>query len=91
MTHVTAMPDTYPADLGDVDRAALARCIDQCFECAQTRTAYADACLSAAMVAELYLRRRVRPARQQASALPGLRAGVPPLPAGLPGTAYRVG
>src|SRR3954447_16114367 len=53
MTHVAAMLDTYPADLGDVDRAALARCIDECFDCAQTCTACADACLSEATVAEL--------------------------------------
>src|SRR4051812_29399701 len=44
---------TYPADLGDVDRAALARCIEECFDCAQTCTACADACLSEATVADL--------------------------------------
>jgi hypothetical protein len=53
MTHVAQMLDTYPADLGDVDRAALARCIDECFDCGQACTACADACLSEAMVAEL--------------------------------------
>src|SRR5258706_4854831 len=53
MTHATAMLDSYPADLGDVDRAALARCIDECFDCAETSTACADACLSEATVAEL--------------------------------------
>jgi hypothetical protein len=39
--------------LGGVDRDALARCIDECFTCAQTCTACADACLSEDMVAEL--------------------------------------
>jgi hypothetical protein len=49
MTHATAMLDTYPADLGNVDKQALADCIDACFDCAQTCTA----CLSESMVAEL--------------------------------------
>jgi hypothetical protein len=40
------MLDTYPADLGRVDRQALAACIDACFDCAQACTACADACLS---------------------------------------------
>jgi hypothetical protein len=53
MTQATQMLDTYPADLGSVDRNALARCIDECFTCAQTCTACADACLSEEMVAEL--------------------------------------
>jgi hypothetical protein len=53
MTHATAMLDTYPADLGNVDKQALADCIDVCFDCAQTCTACADACLSESMVAEL--------------------------------------
>ena len=53
MTHVTQMLDTYPADLGGVDRATLARCIEACFDCAQTCTACADACLSEEHVAEL--------------------------------------
>jgi hypothetical protein len=53
MTHATAMLDTYPADLGNVDKQALADCIDACFDCAQTCTACADACLSESMVAEL--------------------------------------
>ncbi|MGM1062156.1 four-helix bundle copper-binding protein [Saccharothrix sp. Mg75] len=42
----------YPADLGKVDREALAKCIQACFECAQACTACADACLSEAGVAE---------------------------------------
>src|SRR5436305_14473214 len=53
MTHVEEMLRTYPADLGDVDRAALVRCIDECFDCSQTCTACADACLSEAGVADL--------------------------------------
>jgi hypothetical protein len=36
MTHVEEMLRTYPADLGDVDRASLVRCIDECFDCSQT-------------------------------------------------------
>ena len=44
---------TYPADLGGTDRDALARAIGQCFECAQTWTACADACLSEDGVANL--------------------------------------
>src|SRR6185312_3669501 len=53
MTHVAEMLRTYPADLGDVDRAALVRCIDECFDCSQTCTASADVCLSEADVADL--------------------------------------
>jgi hypothetical protein len=53
MGYVTAMLDTYPADLGGVDRAALARCIEACFDCAQSCTACADACLSEQQVADL--------------------------------------
>jgi hypothetical protein len=47
------MLETYPADLGGVDRDALARCIQECSTCAQTCTACADACLRTQMVAEL--------------------------------------
>ncbi|WP_432497434.1 four-helix bundle copper-binding protein [Kineococcus auxinigenes] len=43
------MINTYPEDLGGVDRDKLAACI----ECAQTCTACADACLSEDVVAEL--------------------------------------
>ena len=43
MTHATAMLDTYPADLGNVDKQSLAECIDACFDCAQACTACADA------------------------------------------------
>jgi len=53
MTQATAMLDTYPADLGRVDRRALARCIEECFTCSQACTACADACLSEPNVAEL--------------------------------------
>jgi hypothetical protein len=38
---------------GNVDHETLANCIAECFECAQTRTACADACLSEEDVAEL--------------------------------------
>ncbi|GAA2485391.1 four-helix bundle copper-binding protein [Streptomyces thermolineatus] len=43
----------YPADLGGVDREAMARCIEECVACAQACTACADACLSEEQVAEL--------------------------------------
>lgn len=46
MTAVTEMIRSYPADLGNIDRALLARCIDECLTCAQACTACADACLS---------------------------------------------
>ncbi|MFF8644336.1 four-helix bundle copper-binding protein [Streptomyces sp. NPDC015345] len=52
-TVVKDMLDAYPADLGGVDRAKLARCIEECVACAQACTACADACLSEDMVAEL--------------------------------------
>ena len=53
MSQTTAMLDAYPADLGNIDKDALARCIDACYTCAQACTACADACLSEEMVAEL--------------------------------------
>jgi hypothetical protein len=53
MTHVAEMLRTYPAGLGDVDRAALARCIDECLDCSQACSACADACLSESGVAGL--------------------------------------
>ncbi len=53
MHHVTAMLDTYPKDLGTIDRDKLAACIEACYECSQTCTACADACLAEDMVAEL--------------------------------------
>jgi hypothetical protein len=52
VTHAEEVLRTYP-DLGDVDRAALARCIGECFGCSQTCTACADACLGEAGVAGL--------------------------------------
>ncbi|GHH57100.1 four-helix bundle copper-binding protein [Streptomyces candidus] len=52
-TAVKAMLDTHPADLGNVDRGKLIRCIEECLACAQACTACADACLSEDMVAEL--------------------------------------
>ncbi|GGK92919.1 hypothetical protein Sme01_59430 [Sphaerisporangium melleum] len=53
MGQASAMLDTYPADLGRIDRQALAACIEACFDCAQTCTACADACLSEDAVTEL--------------------------------------
>jgi hypothetical protein len=53
MHTIEAMLEAYPKDLGDVDRAKLAACIQTCYECSQTCTACADACLSEDMVAEL--------------------------------------
>ena len=53
MTPAAEMLDAYPADLGGVDRRALAECIDACFECAQACTACADACLSEETVGDL--------------------------------------
>ncbi len=54
MSHnISAMLDTYPKDLGGIDRNALAECIAACFACAQTCTACADACLAKDMVPDL--------------------------------------
>ena len=53
MTVAARMLDTYPKDLGGIDRQKLQECIDACVECAQACTACADACLSEDMVAEL--------------------------------------
>jgi hypothetical protein len=50
---VTQLLDSYPADLGQTDRKALATCIAACVECAQACTACADACLSEKAVEEL--------------------------------------
>ncbi len=47
------MLETYPKDLGGVDKEKLLACIEACFECAQVCTACADACLSEDMVAEI--------------------------------------
>ncbi|MGN7797729.1 four-helix bundle copper-binding protein [Leifsonia sp. 22587] len=53
MSTAARMLETYPADLGGVDRGKLGTCIEACIECAQACTACADACLSDEMVAEL--------------------------------------
>ncbi|MEU7566912.1 four-helix bundle copper-binding protein [Streptomyces fradiae] len=50
---VKDMLDTYPADLGGVDREKLARCIEECIACAQACTACSDSCLSEEMVGDL--------------------------------------
>ncbi|MCD0447345.1 hypothetical protein LO763_27385 [Glycomyces sp. A-F 0318] len=47
------MLETYPADLGGIDREKLAACIGECFACAQACTACADACLSESDVGAL--------------------------------------
>jgi Domain of Unknown Function (DUF326) len=47
------MLETYPKDLGGVDRQKLLECVEACLECAQACTACADACLSEDMVADL--------------------------------------
>ena len=53
MTVAGQMLETYPKDLGGVDKEKLRACIEACYECAQACTACADACLSEDMVAEL--------------------------------------
>ena len=53
MTVAAQMLDTYPKDLGGVDREKLLACIEACVACAQACTACADACLGEDMVAEL--------------------------------------
>jgi hypothetical protein len=53
MSHITAMLDAYPKDLGNIDRQRLADCIHACFVSGETCTACADACLAEDMVAEL--------------------------------------
>jgi hypothetical protein len=52
MTHARQMLDTYPRSF-NVDAQPLAAGIEACFDCAQTCTACADACLSEENVAEL--------------------------------------
>lgn len=51
--HVQSLLKTYRKDLGNVDQQKLVDCIEACFECGQTCTACADACLAEDMVAEL--------------------------------------
>ena len=53
MTVAAQMLQTYPKDLGGIDREKLTACIEACVECAQACAACADACLSEEMVAEL--------------------------------------
>ncbi|EKA61309.1 hypothetical protein B277_08175 [Janibacter hoylei PVAS-1] len=53
MHTVEQMLETYPKDLGGIDRAKLIECIQACFECAQTCAACADACLSEDTVTDL--------------------------------------
>lgn len=52
MPYAQRMLETHPWQ-GNVDREALARCIEACFECGHSCTACADACLSEDSVAEL--------------------------------------
>ena len=53
MTATQRMLESYPRDLGRIDRPLLLACIEACFECAQVCTACADACLSEKMVGDL--------------------------------------
>jgi hypothetical protein len=53
MSTASKMLETYPQDLGGIDRAALASCIEACQECAQACTACADACLGEESVQQL--------------------------------------
>lgn len=53
MSVISHMLDTYPGDLGTLDRRALIECIDACAECSQACTACADACLGEAAVSDL--------------------------------------
>jgi hypothetical protein len=53
MTVAARILETYPADLGGIDRPKLLACIEACVECAQACTACADADLSEETVAHL--------------------------------------
>lgn len=53
MSTASKMFETYPQDLGGIDRAALTSCMEACLECAQACTACADACLSEDSVQQL--------------------------------------
>lgn len=44
MTTAAEMIRTYPADLGQVDRDALVRCIEECMACAQACRRCEQAC-----------------------------------------------
>ena len=52
MSHVKEMLESHPWP-GNVDRDELSRCIAACYECGQTCTSCADACLSEESVADL--------------------------------------
>lgn len=51
--HATAMLASHPIDHGIAGQRELAACINACFDCAQTCTTCADACLAEETVAEL--------------------------------------
>lgn len=53
MSTTSQMVDTYPKDLGGVNKAALVACIEACQTCAQSCSACADACLSEDSVSDL--------------------------------------
>jgi hypothetical protein len=53
MTAAAQLLDSYPKDLGGVDREKLRACIEAFVACAQACTACADACLSEDMVTDL--------------------------------------
>ncbi len=53
MSVASQMLDSYPKDLGGIDKGKLLACIEACYECAQACTACADACLGEDMAAEL--------------------------------------
>lgn len=53
MTHITSMIETHPNGTTDLDVQKMSACIEACFQCGQTCTACADACLAEEMVAEL--------------------------------------
>lgn len=52
MTQASEMLKTHPRQ-SQIDAAVLARCIDECFSCAQTCTSCADACLGEESVKDL--------------------------------------
>lgn len=52
MSNAAAMIDSYPGTM-NLDKALLARAIDEALTCSQTCSACADACLSEDMIAEL--------------------------------------
>lgn len=53
MSTTGSMLETYPQDLGGIDRDKLVACIEACIECAQVCTACADACLGEESVDQL--------------------------------------